>query len=75
MKTYEPCKKHSNGSSLFTENTPSCLECEIEVLRGEVRRLRVEVERLTKINSDLGEAVLDVFPPVDDKDEPADAWA
>ena len=74
MKTYEPCKEHSNGSSLYIENSPGCMECEIEVLRGEVRRLKGEVERLTKINADLSDAVLDVYPP-EDKDEPVDIRA
>ncbi len=34
MNSYDPCKQHING------HTPQCLICEIEVLRGEVRRLR-----------------------------------
>ena len=55
MKThpnsYEPCGNHVNG------HTPQCLICEIEVLRGEVRRLREENAVLQGAQQTLDKAI------------------
>jgi len=61
MNSFDACSHHING------HLPYCLLCEIEVLRR-------ELEKLKKINADLSDAVLDVYPP-EDKDEPVDIRA